>query len=129
MYLSRWLRFLSRKRRITFENRPVGTITEVATDDEGVEVTGYITDETMLDLLRINSIHDSRVAPPIFGLSPFSNVRYCVDWFNLIPHDEHNIVEYERYRDPSTGKRYYCPGFATKDVIDNVKIKEELWKK
>lgn len=58
MYIPRWMRFFSRKRKITFENRPVGTITEVATDDEGVKVTGYITDAKVLELLRNNSIVD-----------------------------------------------------------------------
>ena len=59
MYIPRWMRFFSRKRKITFENRPVGTITEVATDDEGVKVTGYITDPEVLKMIRRDSIFDT----------------------------------------------------------------------
>lgn len=47
----KWLR-LRRKKKIKYNNRPVGYITDIKSDDGGLMITGYITDPEVEKLLR-----------------------------------------------------------------------------
>ena len=53
----KWLS-LRRKKKLKFNNRPVGHITEIHQDADGISVSGIIHDPELLELLRRPHILD-----------------------------------------------------------------------